>query len=48
MFRIKDFANERGIAGIDAYNKDCAFYNRKTTIIMEEIESLEKRQRRKA
>ena len=47
VFRIKDFANETGVAGIDAYNRDCAFYNRKTTSIMEEIESLEKRQRPK-
>ncbi len=44
VYRIKDFTSERGVAGIDAYNRDCAWYNRKTTAILQEIEALEKKQ----
>ncbi len=43
VYRIKDFSTERGVAGIDAYNRDCAFYNRKTTEIMQQIDALEKK-----
>lgn len=47
VYRIKDFASETGIAGIDSYNKDCAWYNRKTEAILQEIQSLEDRHRKK-
>ncbi|NMC03876.1 MAG: hypothetical protein GYA24_01630 [Candidatus Lokiarchaeota archaeon] len=47
VFRIKDFSNETGIAGIDAYNRDCVFYNRKTQEILQQIEALEKKQQQR-
>ncbi|MEX2682344.1 MAG: hypothetical protein Q6373_012155 [Candidatus Sigynarchaeota archaeon] len=45
VYRIKDFATETGTASIDAYNRDCAWYNRKTEAILQQIEALEKRHR---
>jgi hypothetical protein len=47
VYCIKDFTSERGVGGIDAYNRDCAWYNRKTTDILQEIDVLERKQQRK-
>ncbi len=47
VYRIKDFSSERGVAGIDAYNRDCAWYNRKTNSILQQIEALEKKQQQR-
>jgi hypothetical protein len=45
VIRIKDFANETGVAGIDAYTKDCEWYSRKTEALVDQIEILQKKHR---
>jgi hypothetical protein len=47
VYRIKDFTSERGVTGIDAYNRDCAWYNRKTNAILQQIAALEKEQQQR-
>jgi hypothetical protein len=45
VMRIKDFATETGVGGIDAYRKDCDWYSRKTETLVDQIETLREKSR---